>query len=88
MPVEIGIRSPFEFCGIIALDIDLGFKTAFSHKFIVTDNSDIGVIIGLDILTSQGLIINGAKDKLEQGSCATKLIISSLASSDNFDNFE
>ena len=81
-PLKSASGHPLNSVGSVALDIDLGFKTAFSHKFIVTDNSDIGVIIGLDILTSQGLIINGAKDKLEQGSCATKLIFSSLASSD------
>jgi cold shock CspA family protein len=73
---------PLNSVGAVSLDIDLGFDTAFNHKFIVVDNPGIGVIIGLDILTSQELTINGAEDKLEHGVCTTRLIFGNLASSD------
>ena len=73
---------PLKSVGSVTVDIDLGFKTAFSHQFSVTENSNIGIIIGLDILTSQGLIINGAKDSLEHGTCATRLIFSNPTSFD------
>ena len=70
--------------GSVKLNIDLGFKNAINHRFVVVESLSVGAIIGLDFLISQGLIVNSAECYLHQaGSIVNvKLIFGDLTSSE------
>ena len=55
---------PLSSTGKVTLDIDIGMKRAFSHSFIVVENSVTEAVLGLDFLRKFKLTINCNNNKI------------------------
>ena len=74
--------SPLDTLGSVQIDLDLGFKTALRHSFVIAELSTADALLGLDFLESYGVTVNSQGRTLELNSDCAKLVYGNRCSFD------
>ena len=66
--------------GAVEIELDLGFRSALTQKFIIAELPTVDAILGIDFLNAHGAIINCATNLLRIDDDFTKIIFSHQSS--------